>query len=231
MKTRLAYGVGTVLIASVVACGGADDPKGESLGDTQDKVVWSDAGDGGWVTGPNCYADGGPYNLCNHNCHHAANCGLDAGNDGIISCDGYANGDLGGHTVNWDTVACAGDAGAACKKYCISDPQSSSSTAACCWEQPSGGAIDVSSGAGQACVNQICGVDGGGTALDAGVPWDLTPNDCAASSSSNAECGACCNTNADYYRSMFDGGIAPEPYNSQINDYVVACANACNAAF
>lgn len=147
--------------------------------------------DGGWITECNGWADAGDYNICTWNCHNAANCGVDAGNDGIVACRGGNTGTIGGHSINWDTVPCAGDAGATCKGYCLSEPQQPGS-AACCWEQPAGGAINITSGPGLACANQKCGVDGGAVAWDAGVVYET--DTCADVSATKAACLQCCIT-------------------------------------
>ncbi len=65
-------------------------------------VECPDGGDDGgkrWCVEPNTW-DGG-YDYVINSCHHAANGGVAAGNDGIVSCHGYEGGPFG-HSINWD---------------------------------------------------------------------------------------------------------------------------------
>ncbi|MFO0680168.1 MAG: hypothetical protein U0169_26840 [Polyangiaceae bacterium] len=248
----------TILVASLgilslvaFACGGRVH---EETGRISHRVIPD--GDGGYITEPNCYADGGPYNYCNHNCHHAANCGLDAGNDGIISCDGYANGQLGGHTVNWDEVPYPEGAGTGLHKFCASNSQAPGS-AACCWLQPEP-TPNVASGRGSSCAQTICGIYGcNATVLPKNEPWDNTPLQCTRFAS-KGDCLRCCTANRDYQigwcvnrpnpnpnaptspidcsnppdaAAPVDAGIAPDNVKciEQVNAATGACNDSCAA--
>jgi len=173
--------------------GGCAADGDESLGTKREKVI--PGPDGGWVTECNGWEDGGPYNFCTWNCHNAATCGVQAGNDGVISCDGEGPSSASGHAVNWDTVPCAGDAGSKCVGYCISEPQLPGS-AACCWEQTNGGAMNIASGPGLACANAICDRDGGEIAFDTGVTFDT--RSCFDIYGATAACRQCCRDRANF---------------------------------
>lgn len=217
VKTRFVLVLGLGSLFALAACtAGTDD---ESTGESQGRVVLNEAGDG--YVMEKCW-DGG-YNLCTNNCHHAANCGVDAGNDGVIACYGGDAGSLGGHSVNWDTVPCASGQTGTC--YCVAEPQLPGS-AACCWNQPSGGGINVSSGDGLACVNKLCRVDSGAVAFEAGVTWDFSQTYCAQANTTEASCRTCCKNIADRYRNM-KGVDASAKYQQQIADWEAACNASC----
>jgi hypothetical protein len=203
--------------ALLLASCAADQPLAEISGEKEQEVVRGP--DGGWVTECNGYADGGPYNHCTWNCHHAAGCGLDAGNDGVISCDGTGPGSPYGHAVNWDSVPCD-DGGASCVGYCISNPQQPGS-AACCWEQNGGGAVDISSGAGQACADQICKRDGGQIAFEAGVGFDTRP--CDEIHGQGAACRDCCAARATFSWCKGDAACIAD-----MQRYLDGCNAACD---
>ena len=97
-----------------------------------------------------------PYNIHNHNCHHAANAAVEAGmifpggtsmenvqkspdNNfaelGLFSCIGLREG-LQGHTVNWFRTFCDSNPKTAeCHRVCISEPQDANpAKGACCFE-------------------------------------------------------------------------------------------------
>ncbi len=176
----------------VVACGSTAAV--ENLGASESGV--ERCADGSYCVGQNCYRP--PYNICNNNCHFAANCGLDAavdvdagqyGNQGIVSCHGKNNGEIGGHTVNWaGPLLVAGEAGTA-PGFCISEPQSPADAPACCWQQ-AGSDPTLTSGAGEACAKKVCRVDKyAPVAFEAGVPWDNSPLTCTGLGST---CATCC---------------------------------------
>jgi hypothetical protein len=208
-----ALAVGALLLGSCVA----QDRTETVTGEKEQEVVRGP--DGGWVMECNGYADGGLYNYCTWNCHHAAGCGLDAGNDGVISCDGTGPGSPYGHAVNWDTVPCA-DGGASCVGYCVGEPQRPGSTA-CCWEQSGGGAINISSGGGLACANQICGRDGGQTAFEAGVGFDTRP--CVDIHGQGEACRNCCSARATFSWCKGDAACIAD-----MQRYLDACNAACD---
>ena len=172
---------------------------------------------GGWVCEPNGYADGGPYDICRWNCHDAANCGLEAGNKGIISCDGEPNGSIAGHAVNWDEV---GDG-----TFCISEPQLPGS-AACCWDQ-GGDFPDISSGAGKSCADQICRRDGGEVPWEAGEPW--APPDCHCKDTPT-DCEHCCGTNLQTYLDWANAPGADPQYAHDATQAYYACVLSCASA-
>jgi hypothetical protein len=69
--------------------------------------------DAGWTVETGAWKPGS-YDCVTNTCHNAANGGVDAGNDGIISCNGKDDG-RGGHTINWSHPDDS--------TICISDPQ------------------------------------------------------------------------------------------------------------
>jgi hypothetical protein len=207
----------TSTVAFAIACGST--ASSESSGEASSPVIWSDAQDR-WVMEPTACPAGWTYSYIDNSCHHAANNGVDAGNDGIFSCRGVTSGPYG-HTINWDIPADG--------TVCLAEPQLPNSPA-CCWDDPSahagGSAVPpFSSPEAQACVAKLCGtqyIDGGGTALDAGETWPVAYLDCAGNNSTVAACKACCDTNADQ--------IPSEWGDAAINDrenYRAACKAAC----
>lgn len=132
------------------------------------------------------------YNYLTNSCHQAANCGVNAGNDGIISCTGATSGPYG-HTVVWDRPDSTRPG-----HICIAEPQLAGSQA-CCFDQANtSGTPNLSSAAAQACIKQLCDKqykDGGAVAMDGG--WDTGYLDCAQRNSTRASCEACCDTNAN----------------------------------
>lgn len=128
----------------------------------------------------------GPYNIYADNCHDAANCGVEAGENcedistGILSCTGNTSG-LGGHTVNYtvmpytppeepDEGTTGGDSGSGSGSsdtgddepdqwlVCLSEPQHSDPDATkCCWLQDSETPQTGDGDPGHACYEYRCG--------------------------------------------------------------------------
>src|SRR4051812_1931427 len=116
----IAFSLATCSVAFAVACG--SNKTGEVSAEATSKVIWDAAADS-WVVEPNGCGPGWVYDYISNSCHHAANNGVDAGNDGIYSCTGVDAGPYG-HTINW---AIPEDG-----TVCLSEPQRPGS-AACCW--------------------------------------------------------------------------------------------------
>lgn len=206
----------TAGVAGAIACGST---AAERSSEVSDKVVWSDAQDR-YVMEPSACPAGWTYDYITNSCHHAANNGVDAGNDGVFSCTGASNGPYG-HTVNWDIPTNG--------TVCLAEPQSPNS-AACCWSDPSatvgGGAPGFGSAAAQACVKKMCGdqyIDGGGSALDAGATWPVEYLDCSGNNPGNlAACESCCDTNANQIPGTWGDAAIDDREN-----YRSSCKAAC----
>src|SRR5436309_29923 len=114
MRRLVRAWIGFVLLAGpVIACGGSAGG-GERTGAVDQRVVRCDNSPSGWCA-ENGTWDGG-YNVIDNQCHQAANNGVCAGADGIVSCSGTGPGSgYGGHTLNWSNPE--GDT------VCLSDPQ------------------------------------------------------------------------------------------------------------
>ncbi len=136
----------------------------------------------------------GQYDDATHNCHHASNEGLAAGNDGIVTCNPVvgAYGLTYGHAVNWDVPEVG--------TMCLVDFQSTGS-AACCWGDASAGTgtPTLSGAEAQACVVSLCGEGSAETAtiMPAGQTLDVATTDCASIQQLTDACAACCEANAN----------------------------------
>jgi len=133
------------------------------------------------------------YNFLEPSCHHAANIGVEGGNEGIVSCTGAKSGPYG-HTVVYDRPIDG--------LVCIGEPQSPGSTACCFNQSVQDGPPDLSGPEAQECLEEMCGDQydpkNPPCALPPGEEWptdylhcsELHPDDQGA-------CEECCNHNAD----------------------------------
>lgn len=194
----------------IVTLGGCADPDSDAEEeDVEQASLAVEPGPDGRYCMEQCVGWGPDYDLCFQNCHHAANAGVDAGNDGIVSCNGTPNGALDGHTINWSEVDCPDDtcpegqcAPPSC--YCLAEPQQPGSEA-CCWEQSGGGGIDLGDEEGAKCALKLCGEDATPVALPAGEKWDLrftSITGCSELNPTRENCLTCCQAVNDIYNAM-----------------------------
>lgn len=208
-----------VSTAFAIACGSTAKEKAAS---SSDKVIWSDAADA-WVMEPTACPEGWEYDYVTNSCHHAANNGVDAGNDGIYSCTGATSGPYG-HTINWD-VPTPGT-------VCVAEPQQPGSTA-CCWSDPNAsgdaGTPDFSGEDAQDCIEQLCGDQydpDAGTALDSGTTWPTGYLDCESQTGCLSCCQACCDHNADDIPDYWGDAAVDDR-----EEYRQQCYASCQSSF
>ena len=204
-----------VLGPALSSVGGCATPNAERLGTDSARVVRCDAGSG-WCTEQSTW-DGG-YNVIDHQCHHAACNGVEAGSDGILACSGNTQG-YGGHTINWSSPEPG--------RICLSEPQTPGGEACCFDGSVSDGLPDMTSDFAYGCFQEMCPPDFTPVALEAGVRWPHEYLDCAAASGDNAsQCISCCTTNANVVFTTDDAG-ADGGLNGQRNDAFQRCVQAC----
>jgi hypothetical protein len=206
----------TLAIATAVACSSKSEKTENGRAVIEQRVIRGP--DGGWIMEDAGYCC---YDYITNSCHHAANCGVAAGNDGIISCTGATGGPYG-HTVNWDRPDPSNP-----RLVCAAEPQRPGSPA-CCWtDNNASGPPDLNSPGAQACVAQLCGsqyTDGGAVAFDGG--WDVTYLDCAGNSKDGASCERCCDANADAIPGYWGDAAVEDREN-----YRKACKQRCKDRF
>jgi len=100
-----------VALIGVVGCSSGEVRQDGPIASSEQRVVRLP--DGGYAVETDAWTPGS-YNFITNSCHQAANAGVGAGNDGIISCNGQSSGP-GGHTINWSNPANG--------TVCISEPQ------------------------------------------------------------------------------------------------------------
>ena len=180
--------------------------------------------DGTIVVDENAWAGGGPYQVISHQCHHAANDGCDAdenGSTGILSCDGFSSGPYG-HTVNWTFIP-TDHCGSGHGQICLTEPQTPGA-AACCWDTTGfvGSTPNVTGREAQACLAQLCGDNNSPTAFACDFRWDTSADDpghCADTSWTPEDCNHCCHNRANQC-------VWPE-YADDKEDWLSQCLAAC----
>lgn len=222
MRKRWIVGVFfSVVITAPIACSSAqgDDKDGRAV--IEQRVIRGP--DGGWIMEDAGYCC---YDYVTNSCHHAANCGVAAGNDGIVSCTGATGGPYG-HTFNWDRPDPTNPS-----LVCFAEPQLPGSPACCCTDPNTSGPPNLSTPCAQACVDKLCpkSPDGGTVRNDAAVAmdgsWDVAYLDCAGNTKDLASCEACCDKNANDIPDWWGDAAKRDR-----EEYRASCKAACRGRF
>lgn len=167
----------------------------------------------------------GPYNIYRDNCHHAASCGVESGEEvcedttGILSCNHEITDGPTGHTINY-TVYPAPAPNQGKFVICLSEPQHTDPNASkCCWIQDDKTPDTKDGDPGHACYEHHChpqADDEGGTVLPVGECWPVVEDIFGCGDTWGPGSQECCAKHATYWDNSLKKWCSKKGYEQQL---------------
>jgi len=167
----------------------------------------------------------GPYNIYRDNCHHAASCGVESGEEvcedttGILSCNHDITDGPTGHTINY-TVYPAPAPNEGKWVICLSEPQHANpNNSKCCWVQDDKTPDTKDGEPGHACYEHHChpqADDEGGAVLPVGECWPEVEDIFGCGDTWGKEALECCQKHATYWDKSLKKWCSKKGYEQQL---------------